>query len=120
MTEKDRHYLQVWKIYDGRGDLMAKWICEDCGKAGESYGNVTRRRCPPCDLDNLYAIVKKDAVEKSHCNDRLCEDETKYIEQLEMIIANSDPDGLPEDIGTLKARETWERLHKKYYPANYV
>ena len=64
--------------------------------------------------------AKTDSRGKLQCGNGLSVDEAGYIEQLEMIIANSDFDGLPEDMGTLKAKETWERLHKKYYPANYA
>ena len=62
----------------------------------------------------------KTSVSAVASNDGLCVDNAGYVEQLEMIIANSDPDGLPEDMGILKAKEIWERLHKKYYPANYA
>ena len=50
---------------------MAKWICKDCGKVEESYGEAAYKRCPDCDLENLHDIVKKDAVVKLHCSDGL-------------------------------------------------
>ena len=49
---------------------MAKWICEDCGKEEESYGKVTYRRCPSCDLENLFLIVKQIGS-SSPCSDRV-------------------------------------------------
>ena len=82
---------------------MAKWICEDCGKARESYGKVTYRRCPDCDLKNLADIVKKDAVAKLHCSDGL---KTPAGWEQETKIQILDPDG-------------WRFKHAKLEPKSY-